>query len=307
MPIAGKSRKSNSPGRADNGAAYSELQRDIAERLGERIVSGDLPAGARLGEKALAASFEVSRTPVRAALRLLCSYKLTEYRPAAGFFVRAGARGARLPAISTAGTTSRELYQAIVTARAQKQLPEAVTEKEMLSRYPASRSLLHKTLVKMAADGLLEKRRGHGWRFLPSLETPEAIAESYRFRLAVECTGLLEPTFEADAALLKRMKAAHEEFLRRPKSQQTVVDFLVLNSDFHEMLAKFSGNRFILQSVQQQNQLRRLEECAASFRHPQIPESCREHLRIIEALEGGDRDWAAAILRHHLNVARARS
>lgn len=47
------------------------LPEQIAARLAQRIVSGDYPPGQRIMEQAIAAEFEVSRGPVREALRLL--------------------------------------------------------------------------------------------------------------------------------------------------------------------------------------------------------------------------------------------
>jgi len=43
----------------------------IAARLGERILAGDMAPGERIGEQELAESFAVSRGPVREALRIL--------------------------------------------------------------------------------------------------------------------------------------------------------------------------------------------------------------------------------------------
>ncbi|OZI62620.1 GntR family transcriptional regulator [Bordetella genomosp. 11] len=55
------------------------IERDIAE--------GALPPGMPLDEKALAARFEVSRTPVREALLMLAARKLVAIVPRAGTFV----------------------------------------------------------------------------------------------------------------------------------------------------------------------------------------------------------------------------
>ena len=282
----------------------SPLQIELATRIHDDIQSGDLPSGMHLTEECLSARFEVSRTPVRAALGLLAKHKLVERGAQAGFVVCKGAAERRLPPIAKSGTTTGELYRALVDARARKLLPEAVTERELLSRFPVSRSVLLKTLAYMTSGGLIEKRRGHGWRFLPSLETPEGIKESYCFRLVVEPNGLLQPTFHPDKDALQRSRAAHEQFLRLPAARQSASEFRELNAAFHEMLARFSGNRFFLQVVQQQNQLRRLEEDADFFRHPRLRESCGEHLDILAAIEVGDVEWAAALMRRHLTVAR---
>jgi len=285
------------------GERLSPLQLDLAERIGTDIIRGELAAGQHLTEEWLGARFEVSRTPVRAALKLLAQFDMIEYRPNAGYFVRSGVAGGELPDFSGTGVTSDELYRTLVADRARKLLPEAVTDKELLSRYQVSRSLMNKTLVRMSADGLIEKRKGQGWRFLPALETPEALMESYRFRMLIEAGGLLEPSFRADPAQLQRCIDAHERLMNMPDGAMAPTEFLSLNASFHEMLARFSGNRFILQSVQQQNQLRRLEEHDAFYRLGRLQESCNEHLQILHAIASKDLEWASALMRRHLATA----
>ena len=57
---------------------------DVYATLFDRIISGELPAGTRLKEVALTEEFEVSRTPVRDALRQLMHDGLIEIVPAQG-------------------------------------------------------------------------------------------------------------------------------------------------------------------------------------------------------------------------------
>jgi len=57
------------------------------ETLRERIVNGELAPGARLLEPELAAALQVSRTPVREALRLLEGEGLVQQRSTGGFIV----------------------------------------------------------------------------------------------------------------------------------------------------------------------------------------------------------------------------
>lgn len=163
--------------------------------------------------------------------------------------------------------------------------------------------MLAKTLLQLSADGLIEKRKGHGWQFAPSLENRDALNESYRFRMTIECAGLLEPTFRLDREALARMRAAHEALAARSDADISATEFFNLNASFHEMLARFSGNRYILQAVQQQNQLRRLEEHAAFYRDARFINSSSEHLQIIDALEAGDQEWASQLMRRHLKTS----
>ncbi|MBB1592442.1 GntR family transcriptional regulator [Achromobacter sp. UMC46] len=283
-------------------ARPTPLQVDLARHIAEDIVARRHRPGDHLSEEALAAAYKVSRTPVRGALRLLAAQGLITHRPNSGYTVADNAT-AGAPLIEGAGPTQNELYRRLIDDRASRGLPETFTERDLLLRYGIARSVLAKTLLQLSADGLIEKRKGHGWQFAPSLENAEALNESYRFRMAIECAGLLEPAFRVDKPALARMRAAHEALIQHDDADISATDFFALNTSFHELLARFSGNRYILQAVQQQNQLRRLEEHAAFYRDARFVNSTNEHLQIIGAVESGDQEWAAQLMRHHLKAS----
>jgi DNA-binding GntR family transcriptional regulator len=268
------------------------------------IKEGTLPPGQHLTELALAQQFGVSRSPVRAALKLLEERGYLQAKANAGVFVSRKAPRIRLSSLVGDTITADDLYRNIISDRAQGTLPETLSEAELLSRYQASKSVLTRTLLRMTREGLVERRKGHGWSFLPALDSNEAKQESYRFRMLIECGGLREPTFAVDAAALAKSKREHEEFLKLQAAAQTPAAFFEMNANFHEMLARFSGNRFIYQSVRQQNQLRRFSEYAHYVHDPlNLTESCQDHLQIIETLYAKDTEWAASLLYRHLSLA----
>ncbi|REF89170.1 GntR family transcriptional regulator [Methylovirgula ligni] len=61
---------------------------NVIARLRERVLDGTYAPGARLQEFALANDLEVSRTPIRDALRVLASEELLIYAPNRGYAVR---------------------------------------------------------------------------------------------------------------------------------------------------------------------------------------------------------------------------
>lgn len=63
------------------------LSQSIAMQLEEAIVSGEIAAGARLDETAIAERFQVSRTPVREALQIVVSRSLATRIPYRGTVV----------------------------------------------------------------------------------------------------------------------------------------------------------------------------------------------------------------------------
>ena len=61
---------------------------DIALALEEAIVSGEIPPGSTLRQEHLSDQFQVSRTPVREALRRLAALGLVTFEPNRGVRVR---------------------------------------------------------------------------------------------------------------------------------------------------------------------------------------------------------------------------
>jgi len=72
----------------DGSAPEAALVDDLAERIRQRITSGDFPIGMQLRQAALASEFKVSRTPVREALRKLQAGGLITVTPNRGAVVR---------------------------------------------------------------------------------------------------------------------------------------------------------------------------------------------------------------------------
>jgi DNA-binding GntR family transcriptional regulator len=69
------------------GEAAVQPAGDLAAQLAELVTSGEVAPGMKLDEQTLAQRFQVSRTPVREALRQLASAGLIELRPNRGAFV----------------------------------------------------------------------------------------------------------------------------------------------------------------------------------------------------------------------------
>ena len=75
-----------------NDIRHLTLRERIYEEIVRMIVSGELPSGAPLDEKALTEKLQVSRTPFREALGTLSKEGLIEIKPYRGFFVRSFSR-----------------------------------------------------------------------------------------------------------------------------------------------------------------------------------------------------------------------
>ena len=284
----------------------SPLQLDLARQIIGMIRDGSVCAGDHLTEEALAHQFGVSRSPVRSALRLLEEQGLVEVRANTGVFVTKGAPQLALAVSGAESISEGDLYRAIITDRANNTLGETLSESELMSRYGATKRPLMRVLLRMNREGLVERRKGRGWQFLPMLDSDAAKTESYRIRLVLECASLREPTFAIDQEELQRIRLAHESFLTLTPDAQTPAAFFEISASFHESLGRFSGNRFFQEVITRQSKLRRFEEFASYNRGVErLSDGAREHLEIIAALETGDLVWAEALLRRHLTIASA--
>ncbi|HWI80861.1 GntR family transcriptional regulator [Ramlibacter sp.] len=65
----------------------NSLHDEVAQRLRERIFSGDLRPGSFLDEPVLAEQLQISRTPLREALKVLTAEGLVRHEPRRGCFV----------------------------------------------------------------------------------------------------------------------------------------------------------------------------------------------------------------------------
>ena len=288
---------------SDPRAQPSRLQHDVATRIVEFIREHDLRPGDRLTELGLADVLKVSRTPVRAALDYLAGLGVVGPRAPRGFEVQAAA--AELPEVEAEAGLAEEdqLYIRIAEDYVANRLSDQVVEADLMRRYGVPRALLVRVLQRMARELVVERNRGHGWTFAPLLRSAHGHDESYRFRLATEPAGIMEPGFQLDAAWAARSRRAHENILALPPGRLSPIRFFEVNADFHEGVAACSGNPFFLQSVQLQNRLRRFLGYSWTYGHDRIVASCDEHLAILSALEGGDRDWAADLMHRHLELA----
>ncbi|MDR6817551.1 DNA-binding GntR family transcriptional regulator [Neorhizobium sp. 2083] len=75
-----------------NAPRHLTLRERIYEEIVRLIVSGELPSGVSIDEKALTEKLQVSRTPFREAIGTLEKEGLIEIKPYRGFFVRSFSR-----------------------------------------------------------------------------------------------------------------------------------------------------------------------------------------------------------------------
>jgi DNA-binding GntR family transcriptional regulator len=277
------------------------LSSQVAAQILELVEQDGLAEGERLPERALAERLRVSRSPVREALKLLAERGAVTPLERGGFAVGAGDSGAvEQPAEDDA------VYFAIADDRLSGKLPDRVSENELMRRYGLSRGHLAKLLRRISSEGWLERLPGHGWAFMPTLTSGEALTQSYMFRMEIEPAALLQPTFVLDRPGLERSRAQQQAMLERGLAGASPVQHYEVNASFHETLIACSRNPFFVDSLKRIIRLRRLVAYRRIVGRPAGETQFGDHIRIIDRVLEGDRKGAAAMLRVHLEESMRR-
>src|ERR1700753_3069719 len=102
--------------------------------------------GAWLSENALAQSFGVSRTPVRAALAVLSNRVLLNVVPRRGYLLKRAVRDQDLEPYADFASEDEKLVQRMATDRFSGVLPDSVSETDLMRRYGVARGALARGL-----------------------------------------------------------------------------------------------------------------------------------------------------------------
>lgn len=174
---------------------------------------------------------------------------------------------------------------------------ERLTERRLEKSFEASRTPVRAALLRLQAEGLVQ-RDGRGWIVSPiDLEEIRALEE---FREAIET-----------AAVRMACERASDEDLTRVIDVFRGVDPTReeghrLGTDFHLELARLTGNRFLVEAVSgamtRLERPRWLEVRTEDRRH----QAWEEHRRVLEAIAARDPERAQVLIVDHLRRTRDR-
>ena len=286
----------------------SKLQAELAARILRYLKELGAEPGHHLVELDLCRVFDVSRTPIRGALRLLADQGAVEARAHRGYVLLDKIEQA--PDLAPANALEEEehaLFIAIAEGRNAGRIPDQCSQQELIRLLDAKPSTVSRVLRQLAALGLVERKPGNGWSFAHGITSTQARADSFEFRSIVEPAGLVASNFELDRDWVAQSRAEHLSFRTRKWRDTMAVDFFRVNADFHEGLARCSGNRYILDAIRQQNRLRSFLNIQWLHGPERVIRSIDEHIEIFDRLEAGENQAAADILREHLRVAQTSS
>jgi len=275
----------------------SPLVQRITAQLLHRIQCGELAAGSHLSAQKVADEFQVSRQPAREALGSLAERGLLAQQPNRGYFVLDTQRAVQPSADSR---EEPEAYYQLSEDWLNDRIPQNVTESFVRERYGLSKAQVGDVLNRAASVGWIQPKPGYGWRLLEVAKTTKALDQIYNLRLLIEPAGLIEPTFRSDEGVLRQLRHEQQQLLHEGIEALPADALLRTGMRFHEELIKLSGNPMYHMVLVQMNNMRRLIEYRSMVDRKRYYQQCEEHLQIIEQIERGNNQAAAALMTRHL-------
>ncbi len=273
----------------------------LAQKIIQLAHQGSWEEGHHLTEIKLGEALGVSRSPVRSALALLEEWGGVISRPNQGYVLNANASDLLTMGQDAPPTMEDKLYLSIMDSRLAGDLGDIINQVEIMSIFDSPRNLTERVLTRLVEEGLMERRKGRGWQFLPTFNRLRSWENGYQLRLLVEPGGILLPQFHVDHEKLSACRIIHQDLLVSAEANIEPGDWVYsIDSNFHELIASFTNNAFFLQAIQNQNRLRKLLEFRGYVNRRRIVDWCQEHIAIINAIERGQMQKASELMRQHL-------
>lgn len=278
----------------------------LARQIVDYALQRGLKAGAHLPESVLSRACGVSRTPIRSALKVLAESDIVQQREEGGYFLQCAP-----DRISAAGLADLEemedtLAARILSDRAERRISDVQSVSALVRRYSAPRSAVLNALKILNGDGIVVQVPGRAWAFQPILDTPNALDESFAFRLSLEPQAITAPGFQPDSQGIGRLRQQMEEFLQRPDGRLSAAAFLHLDCGFHSFIAQSSGNRFARGALLAHHKLRLTTQKGYTIPDFRLRQSLEEHLDILDSLERRQLELAGDQMVLHLRRSHIR-
>jgi DNA-binding GntR family transcriptional regulator len=204
-----------------------------------------------------------------------------------------------LPSLSPEQDDER-LYAQLFEDRLTGRLPPRVSENELLRRYALPKAQIRRLLHRLVAEGCAERLPGHGWAFLPLMQSVVSTRDSLRFRAVIEPAAILESSFLPNVPALTQRRRQQIALAEGAIAITSESDLFAINAGLHETIVGCSHNAFFIDALRRINRLRQLVVRRQTLVPPPNMERCTEHVALIDLILSNRREEAAAMMHDHL-------
>jgi DNA-binding GntR family transcriptional regulator len=160
---------------------------------------------------------------------------------------------------------------------------------------------VREAIMDLANIGMVEIIRNRGFR-VPVL-TDHDLDEIFLLRAMLEAPATAEVTKILEGAPEPRFRKLAEQITRAGR-EGDLTAFLDMDRQFHLGLLELLGNRRLVTMVAQLRDQARMQGLQKLADQGELTESGAEHIAIIDAIESGDGELAAELMRKHLAHSR---
>jgi DNA-binding GntR family transcriptional regulator len=213
----------------------------------------------------------------------------------------AGASGSsqRLERVSLRDQAREAIRTQIVLGQLEPGKVESVIN--VASRLGVSITPVREAIMDLANLGMVEVIRNRGFR-VPVL-TNQDLDEIYRIRTLLEVPAMVEVVEVLDETSRAEFRRLAEQITEAARDGD-LTTFLDLDRKFHLGLIELLGNRRLLTIVRQLRDQARMEGLQTLADQGDLTQSGEEHIAIMDALDAGDGELAAELMRKHLAHSR---
>lgn len=176
-----------------------------------------------------------------------------------------------------------------------------LAEEDLARTFGVSRTPIREAILRLEAERLVERRGGR--RVSVARISPEEVLEIYDVRVALDGLAAELATKRANPPDIAQLRWINNQMIASGKAGD-FVQVSALSLDFHEWIAKATGNSFLLSQIQVvHDRVRRFER--TTLQHPgRLTSASDEHELLLDAIVAGDVERASAAAREHMLNAK---
>ncbi|MFN3614556.1 MAG: GntR family transcriptional regulator [Rubrimonas sp.] len=196
-----------------------------------------------------------------------------------------------------AGALRDALEEEILTGRLRP--GDRLEEQALADRFGVSRTPIREALFQLSAAGLVVQKPRRG--AVVAEVGPVRLAEMFEVMAELEALCARLAARRASAEELAAIRAAHEGCMAAAEAGEGDAYFYG-NERFHALIRAAGRNHFLHEQAETLHKRLRPYRRLQLRAHDRIRASFEEHGRIVEALETGDGEAAARVMRAHIAV-----
>jgi DNA-binding GntR family transcriptional regulator len=204
-----------------------------------------------------------------------------------------------------------QTYQALRTSILSGQLVpgDRLVETQLAQQLQVSRTPIREAMRQLQREGLIAGDTNEGLR-VTSISAEDAI-HLYDCRIGLEqmsVAGACDRITSAQLQTLEQTILQAEKLMQRSASPVDLINpqLLELDYQFHQTIAASSGNKWLVELLNQVFDKMTLLRLQTTRQNPKVLELRVEHHQIFEAIAQRDREAAVAAIHSHLAASKAR-